>query len=49
LYVGYLEQVFFRQTSPSVTALKMIKPKLLTTENLNKSFGSSLDSDEEVW
>ncbi|XP_025415186.1 brefeldin A-inhibited guanine nucleotide-exchange protein 3 isoform X2 [Sipha flava] len=48
LYVGYLEQVFFRQTSPSVTALKMIKPKLLTTENLNKSFGSSLDSDEEV-
>jgi len=27
----------------------MAKPKLLTTENLNKSFGTSVDSDEEVW
>jgi len=49
LYVGFLEQVFFRQTCSSVTALKMVKPKLLNNEHLNKSFGASIDSDEEVW
>ncbi|XP_050521238.1 brefeldin A-inhibited guanine nucleotide-exchange protein 3 isoform X2 [Daktulosphaira vitifoliae] len=48
LYVEYLEQVFFRQTS-SVTSLSTkCKSKISTSENLNKSFVEFNDSDEEV-
>lgn len=47
--MGYLEQVFFRQTNSSIAALKMVKPKLINTEKLNKSYSTSVDSDEEVW